>query len=348
MDIKLKNYSKYKGINVLLFILCVVLFISTLIVGSFAVKGFWELSNGGVTLDDLLYATEYKDSQAYQREFESKVYRLIDVVNELPRDRDEMPKYKGFFYYVTDGEFEADNLTNMNRGFHINARTFAKLGKSGGYLIYEDGEMTKYPKSENFGNQMVKDNDDFLGLHFQYLSNPNSKIYFAFDDSFVAEKEDAFIQGRTVVKKWMLPTGIGALLTLLAFILLLVMTGRKDKDGNRPYYKIDRTFSEISLAIVVACFIGGGFVFMDILYDGIRYGQRYGQYDFDMLARLAFAGALGLAVASVGLLFAVHGQKLESRKIYQKLRNLSIDSCLVEGHKICISRRQSHAKSGAD
>lgn len=303
MDIKSKNYSKYKGINILLFILCVVLFIGALVMGSFAVKGFWELSNGGITVDDILYATEYKDSQAWQREFEFKVYRLVDLVNELPRGGEEVPKYNGFYYYVTDEVFAVTNLQGFNRESIVDGKTFEKLGKSGGYLIYEDGEMKKYPKSESSKNQLVKDGDSFLELHFQYLEKPDSKIYFAFDDSFVAEKEAAFVQGRDMVKKWIVPTGVAALLALFFLILLFVMTGKKDKEGNRPFHRIDRTFSEISLAIVLACFFGGGFLFMDILYDGIRYGQKYGQYDFDMLAGLALATVLGLAVASVGLLF---------------------------------------------
>ncbi len=97
-----------------------------------------------------------------------------------------------------------------------------------------------------------------------------------------------------------------ALLTFISFVRLLIVTGKKDKEGLRPRYRIDSVFTEISLAIVVAAFVGGGYLFLDMLGKSLFYYPSHlftGILDPETALELGIAVLLGLMVAGVGLAF---------------------------------------------
>src|SRR5690554_7005316 len=97
-----------------------------------------------------------------------------------------------------------------------------------------------------------------------------------FDSDYINAKELSFKDNKAELQKWLPAVLACALVTLIALIYLIIITGRRDEEGKRPVYKIDRIYTEISLLIIVLVFIFGGMSFGPLLFEGINFGIYYG------------------------------------------------------------------------
>ena len=255
---------------------------------------------------------------------------ILDELRVFERAKEELDGTKGFIYFATDGVYTVTNMAGMvsdadtdqrpalNTGEDMDAAAnteepvmdssrFLSMVDKAEYLIYEKGKMTKTSPSAESPNQGVRYSDRHLEERFHDQYNPNLKVYFAFDESYIAAKEEAFQASRNEILKWVPIVAVCGLLTLISLIVLIVLTGRKDAEGNRPSYRIDRIFTEIQLLIITLCFLVGGLLFLNLLYESIRYNSyRFSSATPLNTAMLLWMGAavlVGLAAASLGLLF---------------------------------------------
>ncbi len=81
MDIKLKSFSRNRRVGAAAFFLCVVLFLGSLFGGSF-IYNKASMTNYGGGIDDLLLYNSYENSAVFQREFESKLYDILNLLDE--------------------------------------------------------------------------------------------------------------------------------------------------------------------------------------------------------------------------------------------------------------------------
>ena len=161
----------------------------------------------------------------------------MDELRNFVRAKERLDRAEGFLYYATDGVNTVTNLKNMTADAPLDSSRFTGMTEKGEYLIFENDKMIKTSSSAEATNQHIRDQDIYLEEHFRNQYNPELKVYFAFEESYLADKEKAFQESKEEVLKWIPIAAICALLTTIAFIYLIVMTGRKDPEGNRPFYR---------------------------------------------------------------------------------------------------------------
>jgi signal transduction histidine kinase len=262
----------------------------------------WEVNMDDLDEMDNLRATFEKDYEGEIAELKEKL--TAHQLRNMERSLDSLSNEEGFTYYATDG---VNILTNMkDTGSSIYATEF---NTKPAYLIYENDKLTKRPASKDNSNSRIKYLDKELEARLDSVYNKDLKVYFSFDNEYIQAKEQAFKEARTLAFRWFPITAACVILTLASFIYLAVTTGRKDKEDNRPVYRIDNVFTEIQLAIIALCFIGGGAAFIDLSYNSIRYGifnnNYLSLYNNSFMLSASLAIIIGLLAAGLGLLFVL-------------------------------------------
>ncbi|MFA5636266.1 MAG: histidine kinase dimerization/phospho-acceptor domain-containing protein [Anaerovoracaceae bacterium] len=271
---------------------------------------------GGLDVDfQEKYGDNYNNPPARERfkaDFADEIAQIkeeliLDDLRDFERAKKRLDEIEGFQYYATDGTYTVTNLADLTPDTPYDSSQFTSMVSKGEYLIYENGEITKTSPSTESLNSNMRNDDRYLEEHIYNQHNPELKVYFAFDESYLSAKEEAFQESKAEILKWIPIVAACALITIAALICVIVLTGRKDAEGNRPSYRIDRIFTELQLLIIAGCLFGGGFLFIEILFQGLQYSPyHFGgitSISSAMLIRMGVAVLVGLASASVGLLF---------------------------------------------
>ena len=301
--------------------------------GSYVVDsgdGYMEVSIGRDSAASA-YGDDY-DAPLIKERFREDYAEEINKVRELlirkdlrtfQKLRKELDETPGFSYYATDGENTVTNLT-ASGGALITAVTAAQFEKAPAYLVYEANSLKKVPASESLNNRSLRYVDQVLENRLYTQYNDDLKVYFSFDDNYLAGQEKSYTAARNEALKWFVSTAVCALLSLIALIWLIATTGRRDEAGNWQLYKVDKLFTELQLLIIGILFFGGGASFWILLYDTIRFGIYYdgtlyarGGMDSVFSGLLAFA--VGMAAACAGLYFIL--SVVRSLKAGRFLRN---------------------------
>lgn len=237
---------------------------------------------------------------------ELKQAMILDDLRAFEALQKELNKIEGFSYLATDGTYTAMNISTSEKftdsTFDVN---FFK--KMPAYLLYEGDDLTKMPASSEGVNGSMKNFDRNLEARLEDHYNPDLKVYFSFDRNFLKEKEAEFSESKAEIVKWMPMTIACGLLSLVLLIYLIAVTGRKDEEGNRPVYKVDRLFTELQLLIIGILFVGGGVVFGRLILETINFGFNFNGYIYSghspLYLSVALAAVTGLLSAGFGLYF---------------------------------------------
>ncbi len=232
---------------------------------------------------------------------------IMDDLREFERAKQKLDEIEGFQYYATDGTYRVTNLPALASDAPFESRDFTRMAGKGEYLLYENGKMVKTSPSSESINLNMRENDRYLEEHLYNQYDPNLKVYFAFKESYLSAKEVVFQESKAEILKW-IPIVVGcALIAIAALICAIVLTGRRDGEGNRPGYRIDRVFTELQLFVIAGCFFGGGVLFIHILFQSLQYSPYHlGEIttmSSAMLIQMGVAVLVGLVSASVGLFF---------------------------------------------
>lgn len=373
MDIRWKRFNNNKGIKTLAFILCVVLFITSLTAMGLTYRASRVIDYSG-SLEDLLRYDSYRESVEFHREFNHKLDSILYLLNQykneeyiksgktisqtmldqaienfynnknyydvygdwysnpivqekfkldhpkeievvieslvsielqnFKRYKQELEDIEGFSYYATDG---TDSLTNVKE-FSTELAVDVKLFKNmPAYLVYDSNTFTKEPLQSQESFSWTNNVDSSIKDRLNSEYNPELKVYIAFDDNFIAKEEENYLAMKEELMKWLPVVIIGALLSLALLVYLIVVTGKKNEEGNIPLYGIDKIFTEIQLAIISVAFFLGGYGFGLFLFEAVNYGISYGGGVYvnndPLLLSILLAALIGLSSASVGLLF---------------------------------------------
>jgi signal transduction histidine kinase len=120
LDIKLKSFSRNKAAGTAAFILCVVLFLSSL-AGCAFIYNKASMTNYGIGADDLLLYDSYEQSAMFQREFDNKLSSILYLLDE----------YKNEDYIKSGKTIDSQRLDEALRGLFYN-------GDSGSTYLYSD------------------------------------------------------------------------------------------------------------------------------------------------------------------------------------------------------------------
>lgn len=232
---------------------------------------------------------------------------IMDELRSFESLQKQLNKTKGFSYYATDGTNVIANIPLKPMiAEDGDAAVVNQIKEAPAYLIYENDDLTKLPYFEGVNGSM-KNFDRDLELRLDEHYNPDLKVYFAFDQSYLDGKEAEFADAKAEIMKWIPMTVIDGVLSLVLLIYLIVTTGRKDEEGNTRVYKVDKIFTELQLFIIFFLFMGGGFLFGNSLFETVNYGVSFngGLYYFNepLYLTIALATIIGLFSAGFGLYF---------------------------------------------
>ncbi|MDD3168431.1 MAG: HAMP domain-containing sensor histidine kinase [Eubacteriales bacterium] len=381
MDIKLKRFNSHKAVRTAAFLLCVVLFLSSLFGGAFIFNKA-SMTSYGSGIDDLLLYDSYEKSAVFQMEFENQLSNILylldeyksveyiesgksvsdqrlddalremyygrDIISEPPYEKyggrqyedaraqfvedyaeqievlkktmimdelrafesmeKELNKTEGFSYFATDGTYVLSNLPMMAKSNATDDVPDSKSFKrEPAYFIYENDNLFKIPASTEGINGSMSYLDKSLEARLDGYYNPELKVCFSFDESFLEAKEAEFSEARTGIVQWIPMTILCALMSLILLIYLIVTTGRKDEEGNRRVFKVDRILTELQLFVIGVLLVGGGGMFGRFTLETVNYGMYFNgnvYYNQDPLyLSIALAAVFGLFSAGFGLYF---------------------------------------------
>lgn len=308
MDIKSKSFLRNKIIEAAALFLCGVLFLASL-AGFGMIYGTAYISNYGNGIDDLLLYDSYKESAEFQRQFDAK---LSDILYLLDQDnenvREQLDQTKGFSYYASDGIHTVTNVTGTASnplGITADGKRFTE---EPAYLIYQNGQLMKVPESAAvIRNDSMKNLDKHLKSRLEERDGPTLTVGFSFDEGYLKGKEIEFARTKAALMKWFPVTILCGLLSLVLLIYLIAITGKKDENGNRPIYKIDRIFTEFQLLIISFLFVAGGGLFVKFLLEVLNYSVPFNDDIYinndPLYLSVTLAGMIGFLSAGFGLYF---------------------------------------------
>ncbi|MBN7773863.1 sensor histidine kinase [Clostridium aminobutyricum] len=228
-------------------------------------------------------------------------------LREFNQLKDELNRIEGFTYYATNGTNVITNLQVKDTG----TPKESVFEKNPAYLIYQNGKITKFPTSMEASASVNPNMDQELENRLFGQYNDDLKIYFSFDEQYMTAAERTY-QSVSGIRNWLPGLAGCALICFLLFIYLAVTTGRRDEEGNRKLYKIDRIWTEVQLVFIILSIGGGIALAAEAMYSYHRYsytnGQLgifivgYAQYAFSKPEIIMFIAAAGL-LALVGLWF---------------------------------------------
>ncbi len=276
---------------------------------------------------------QYEDARAqFVKDYADKIEvmkktMIMDELRAFESMQKELNETEGFTYLASDGAHVLSNLpmTAQSKAAEDIADSKSFLEEPA-YFIYENDNLSKVPASFEGSNGSTSYLDKSLEARLDNYYNPELKVYFSFDESFLKAREAEFSEARTGIVQWIPMTILCALMSLILLIYLIVTTGRKDEEGNRPVFKVDQIFTELQLLIIGVLFVGGGGMFANYLLGSVNYGVSFNgnlyYYNDPLYLSIAFASIIGLFSAGFGLYFIL--SVVRNIKAGRFLRNSAI------------------------
>lgn len=229
MDTKLKKYNT--GLTVLIFVLCIVLFITSLMGIAIILNKSSELEHLA-DIDDLLLNDSYQNSKMFQWDVSDKVNNIVYLLNEYKSEEyirngmtlsedyaeeieenkerhileelryfreiaKELDKEQGFTYFASDGTHILTNMRDIGDGKYVKPENFT--GKPA-YLIFQNDKLNvKLSDKSNESNAFIQKLEARIAREY----NPELRVYLSFDQEYLAEHEEAFSLVRRDIFKWL-------------------------------------------------------------------------------------------------------------------------------------------------
>ncbi|MFV0516102.1 MAG: histidine kinase dimerization/phospho-acceptor domain-containing protein [Aminipila sp.] len=246
-----------------------------------------------------------------------KIKQIIikDRLRTFNNLKEKINSVNGMTYFASNGK---DIFSNVG-----NEPSKSDFQKKQAYMIYENGQLVKTPESSNNTSSWVRliDNDIEDQLYNQY--NDDLKVYIAFDNDFISEKQAMYenMDGVETLIYYSAGSLLGAAILLL---YLLITTGRRNEDGKIKLYGLDRIWTELQL-----CIIGGA------LFAGAMIINWFWYYTLGQLSSVEgwILASACFVIATIGLWFIlsivrlIKARLLIKNSLLYKLWNMVIHRC---------------------
>lgn len=260
---------------------------------------------GGRDFNEPGLQKQFREDYAAQIE-ELRNAMIMDDLRSFDTMKKELNKTEGFTYMATDGTNYVSNVGVSPTNSRIVDQN-GNFKKAPAYLIYENDDLSKKPSSESDDNYSVKNFDKRLEERLDNYYNPDLKVYLSFDEGFLTAKEAEFTAAKSEIIRWLPMTVACTVSSLILLIYLLIVTGRKDEEGNYAAYRVDRIFTELQLLVIGVLFVGGGVMFGKLTLETVNYGINIGDTIYrsndPLYISIALATIVGLFSAGFGLYF---------------------------------------------
>lgn len=179
MDIKLKRFNGNMGLTVLVFVLCVVLFLASLTGMALMLNKASNLDQWA-DADDLLFNDSYRDSKMFQRDISSKV---DSIVNSLGEYKSEEVIRNGETISPERMDQEIQNLFYSNRG---NVSNYEKYGGDISVPSIKEAFVKDYADEiAKIKENLVLDDLRYFRENIQALSEDEGFTYYASDGTHI-------------------------------------------------------------------------------------------------------------------------------------------------------------------
>ncbi|QHI72025.1 HAMP domain-containing sensor histidine kinase [Aminipila terrae] len=227
---------------------------------------------------------------------EIKTILIKDQLRSFNALKDELNGQKGMLYFATDG---VNTVTNMRAQTSVDGKAvppeIKEFEKNPAYMIYKGGKLIKVPESKENATAWVRDIDQTIEDSYFTLYNDNLKVYLAFDDAYINAKQSAYENTSDIIHLVPVMAGCGAG-CLILFIYLVVTTGRRNEEGVRKLYTLDRIWTEIQIACIGTAAATGGWV-VQATFNNWEYTRSMTPMEISFLAVIC------TVIAMVGLWF---------------------------------------------
>lgn len=203
----------------------------------------WQLTN---LYNNFIAENNYEDSQEAENLFWIQKKDEIKAIKEIIRKSDlanyeqiidDLNYPKGLEYYATDGLNVCTNTSDSDKSFY-NTRN--------AYLIIDDEEVNIYPENgeSSYSLSLI---ERFKGIED---GSDETTIYIGITDEGLATRIEKWNADRDTLVKNITVITIGAILSILCFIFLLIAAGKKYEDECVHFIFIDRIYTDINLIII--------------------------------------------------------------------------------------------------
>lgn len=204
MDIKLKSYKGNLIVKIIAFVLCVVLFISTILSVGFMSKSFAGREYSG-NIEDFIWSKDYEQSLSFQYEFDDKLNEILDLLNNY---KSEEYIKSGKTIDPNELEQEAQNLFYNGESYYAqptnhgdeysevyststSAAPYERYGEDYGNTDVQMAFKEEYKEqiSQIQENMILEDVRQFKELQKE-LSKVNGFTYYATDGTHIISNLD--------------------------------------------------------------------------------------------------------------------------------------------------------------
>lgn len=211
------------------------------------------------------------------------IYNLRDALKysdggeQYNRSINYFEKNKGIYYYGTDGIDVVQNIGSDEQNFK----------KYPTYIYVDYDNFVIKPDNANLKTSIQMTVGEHL---FDYDTEYKYKIYIGLSDEFLNPIKTQWNKDRVILINTCIVMILSFLIALLAFIYLLVVTGKKGSEEKIHLNFIDKLYTDINL-VAIAFVIGLG---ISIFYDWFYYGNEY--YIEQYFIATLISGVVGTAL----------------------------------------------------
>lgn len=159
---------------------------------------------------------------------ERKQQRIVDDLQDYFALVEFLNGREGVYYYATDGQTVVGNVSEASKTF---------FEQQPAYLLFDNGK-TEYD---------AQTNKKVGGWATSMLQQ--DKIYAAFSQDYVAQREEAFRQGQTLLNRFMIWMMLLTAAGLCAGIYLLFATGRKPRQTEIQLCPVDHLYTDFAVGL---------------------------------------------------------------------------------------------------
>ncbi|QSX05963.1 HAMP domain-containing histidine kinase [Sedimentibacter sp. zth1] len=235
--------TKLKKINRSIFLKIVAYLIIIICSFTFILLGFKFVDHD----EDIesIFQKDFLKSYKLCKIYRDYVYRIKDLMEDNEEDLDysyklnKLKNTKGMYFYVTNGVETVTNVEEYDRNFFMNQKT---------YLLISDNDITINPKIESI---IDNDIDYYFNSMLRNFDNTDCKISIAFANEFIAPLEETWAESTRNSTILVCILVLLLLISTIAFIYLVITTGKKATDELIHLNYFDRLFTDFNLIIII-------------------------------------------------------------------------------------------------
>ncbi len=213
-------------------------------VENLSIKDSWQLSNlYNNFITENKYDNNKESEELFWKEKSKEINEIKDIIKKSDLSNyqqiiDDLNNPPGLVYYASDNNNYCTNTAEENKGYFASAKAYLLIDEQGVNLSPSNGESTYSPSLVERFPAIEAGSDEI-------------KIYIGLTDEGLKIRKDKWSLDRHILLTNITITAICILVSLLSFIYLILVAGRKYQDDEIHYIFLDRLFTDFNLVVII-------------------------------------------------------------------------------------------------